>query len=554
MDQKQNLKVIPEVKTKAERETNRKLPDPNDEKAWMLFIDEIEPEHPQVAEDLSNPANLYTEDIHPAEKEYAAANRRHWLMQTRDRIFNRDDAQGERAPAKQRWVFYLLGLYVLGALAFTGYRGFSQPGDEEIVDPQFVAAPNAPAVTATPPDARPMPVPRVDVGRREPQLSGPQAQATTAQSQRPQPSSGAGEGYDASANTAAELEEIPQSLLTQYAPPVPPAELYVGGRVNDAPPPPLQVADGVSAPDPSLSLYVGEAGNAASTNLPGLVVGDAAFGAGTAAATSLDNEGAVSRTIADTRPMPQAAQGQLMPGLESLREPLVQQPQPEAQPSTQQLAARQNTPLQGEPATAAQVAQAQSIDIQPDPTPIGIKLNFQAGTKIQAELETGIALLPGAVLPVVAVSAGDWCTEPPCPTIRWIGRAQLDGNPSVQVVFDTLIIEGETRPATAMILDPVTHTAGLEPRLVDDTPAATQDLIRALAGGASNYADALSQETTVSVIDGVAVTERTTPGLENFLLGSAAALFATEQDQTAIVRSARVEKGSSAVILYGVSP
>ena len=555
MNQKQNLKVVPEVKARAENKTKRKVPDPNDEKAWLLFIDEIEPEHPDIAEELSNPANLFTNDVHPAEKEFAAARRRNRWVQLRDRIFNRDDAQGERAPAKQRWVFYVLGLYLIGAFAFTGFRLVSRGDSEEVIDPQPVVATDTSDVTAVTPDARPVPVPRVNVGRKEPQLSGPQG-AAPAQAQRPQPSA-TGEVYNASASPNAEPEEIPLYLQTQYVPPAPPDNLYVGGGPDGTPPPTLQVAGGVSSPDPSLGLYVGDASGATSAELPGLVVGGGAYDAG-AATTSTSDAAETSRTIADTRPMPRPVQGELMPGLESLREPPAQQLVPTTQDAPLQPAARQSAPVQAQPETAPapqpQPAQTQVSQAQPPVTPSGVSLNFEPGVKVKAMLETGIALLPDAVLPVVAVSEGDWCTEPPCPTVRWVGRAQLDGNPAIQIAFDTLVVEGEARPTTAMALDPSTFTAGLSPRLVDDTPAATQDLVRALAGGASNYADALSQETTVSVVDGVAVTEKTAPSLENFLLGSTAALFATEKDQTAIVRSARVEKGSPLVILYGMAP
>jgi hypothetical protein len=199
---------------------------------------------------------------------------------------------------------------------------------------------------------------------------------------------------------------------------------------------------------------------------------------------------------------------------------------------------------QGRPVAAAPAA-------PPAPQPVQLA---RPGDRIPAQLTTAIALVEGANAPVVAETpaGGNWCPAAPCPAIIWLGEAALDGNNRVSITFNQAIVDGLVRPVSGLALG-LDHLPGLAANLRDATPTAALDLVRAAAGGVSDYVDALIDRRQIIIADGQQIiTDLGPPPLGHVVGGRMAQLFQLPTGQTTVVRLAEVPFATTLQVLYGV--
>ncbi len=201
-------------------------------------------------------------------------------------------------------------------------------------------------------------------------------------------------------------------------------------------------------------------------------------------------------------------------------------------------------------ATQEQLANRENSSAPSNEPPI----TFQPGARIPAQLVTSVAVTEGVSSPVVAETpaGGTWCIEKECPAVIWLGTAKLSLPGRVELRLEQAVVDGEARAVTATALDK-DNLPGLSASVSDSSPTVVQDLLRAAAGGVSDYVEALANRQSVTVKEGgVIIRDIEVPSLDQFLLGRAAKLFDLPNMQTAVVRLAQVEAGTELSVLYGV--
>jgi hypothetical protein len=175
------------------------------------------------------------------------------------------------------------------------------------------------------------------------------------------------------------------------------------------------------------------------------------------------------------------------------------------------------------------------------------------GSRIPARLAVGIAVTAGSTAPVVAETPADppWCETTPCPVLTWLGNARLEGANRISVTFDRVMMAGTLVPIQAVALAD-DATPGLIAGLRDVQPTLAQDVLRAAAGGVSDYLAALSRRQRVTVGDGMTIIDQSTPPLSAFVGGRFADLFRLPSGQSAVIRLAEIPAGTALTVLYGV--
>ena len=180
-------------------------------------------------------------------------------------------------------------------------------------------------------------------------------------------------------------------------------------------------------------------------------------------------------------------------------------------------------------------------------------VTFQPGVRIPAQLVTGIAVTESVSSPVIAETpaGGTWCGETSCPAVIWLGTAKLARPGRIELRLEQAVVDGEARMVSATALGK-DNIPGLEATVSDTSPTVVQDLLRAAAGGVSDYVKALANRQSVTVRgEGVVIQDVKVPSLNQFLLGRTAKLFDLPNTQSAFIRVAQVAAGTELMVLYG---
>ena len=114
---------------------------------------------------------------------------------------------------------------------------------------------------------------------------------------------------------------------------------------------------------------------------------------------------------------------------------------------------------------------------------------LRPGMLIPATLQKDILIAEGETGQVIADSAGDWCSQPPCPKLRWLGTASLSPSSRLEVHFSQVVLDGEILGLNSIAYGR-DNAEGLPAVIADTTPTILADLLRAGAGGVADYVDA----------------------------------------------------------------
>ena len=177
---------------------------------------------------------------------------------------------------------------------------------------------------------------------------------------------------------------------------------------------------------------------------------------------------------------------------------------------------------------------------------------LKASDEIEATLVTGAILLPNSSQPIVAKAVSTWCDDATCPDLVFIGSAEYRNGNRAEIRFDKAVLDGIVQASDALTLG-VDKTIGLPVSLSDTTPALAQDLARGALSGVAAYANALANQVQITNTATSSIEQPSVPSIETFVLGNLAKLFATQAEQTAVVRIAELKAGDSLIVLYGVS-
>lgn len=164
------------------------------------------------------------------------------------------------------------------------------------------------------------------------------------------------------------------------------------------------------------------------------------------------------------------------------------------------------------------------------------------GTLMKGKLLTGVYLVPGKTVPV-AVELEDGAVL--------VGRARFDPTGRVWIDLDTMVKEKQVFSVNAVALEATEATQGLPARVGEEAPTLLADLVRGSLGGISDFVKATLEATTVVPLPGGGqAVQKTVPSLELFLLARAANLVALPQDQTAVIRTVKVDRGTTLYVLF----
>lgn len=514
-----DLKLDVEVKSLLEQELARDIPDPNSPD-FQSFLEELQAERPDLFDDVMR--GLQVNVSLPVEQQAQRAEKREQRQANVRRTFFRiSSVDGEPVMAKRRvMMLTLAGLALLSSAVFilgqmlpdrSGAELAETPLEQELleIDSQGVASLEPPEPEPTPKLSKPEPKPEPEP---EPNpdpvpLPPPPRQATAALPPKPAPP----------APRPAPPAPSPAAPVPQATPQAAPAE--------EALPTSLSVYKEEETLPTSLSVFSEQT----------------AEGAPQALSIYDVEEERPSNLSIDT-------------GAEERPETLtLDAAELEPAPDETVLFDINQASEQTDPAGNLGGEGVDGQSTQGQPGALTLPALFEPGTRLPAELITGILVAEGSAAPVVAQTTGDWCTGENCPDITWIGRATLDELDRVQITLDQAIMGDELRSAQGLALA-ADFTPGLTAAIRDESPSIVEQLASSSLGGVSDYVSALTNQQKVTVVDGVALAETQVPEVDAFVAGRIADLFSTPQDvdQGPNIRVAEVPAMSEFVILYGL--
>ena len=520
-----DLRLDDDVRALLEQELDTPVPDPNSPD-FQSFLEDIQVERPDLFDEVMR--GLQVNVTLPVEQQAQRAARRDSINERLTRaFFQRSKIDGEAIPAKRRIMSYVLGtaalllpvMYILAQAVPQGADGAEEtiqsvqiepePGDfsqqsvplQNPTQPEVNISNPEPRVTLREPERPPEPPQAPEPPAPEPPAAPPAPQPEPAAPPAPQP--------PAPAPQPPTLPPAPSPSVVQTAPQpatpeVRPSSLEIYRTQRTAP--------------STISIY--QAPQAAS----GLQV--------------YQQESVPPGSLG--LPVEPQAEGNTLPQDTVLFDI---DAQAEDSPMTGGDLAGGN--IGGQPAGPIQGAGIQPVADAPFTLPLG--------SRIQASLGTGIFVAEGAAVPAVAHTRGDWCTEPPCPEITWIGQARLDITNRVQVTFSQAIMDGSLQAVSGLALDPDSST-GLSADLRDEASLSAENLLRNGVAGVSDYVDALVDQQSVTYTQNGIVVENNVPEVDAFIAGRIADLFDSPVARGPTIRIATVPSGTPLLVLYGVNP
>lgn len=205
-------------------------------------------------------------------------------------------------------------------------------------------------------------------------------------------------------------------------------------------------------------------------------------------------------------------------------------PSANPQPTELNPAATNDTLVQVSQPVAQRIAQANSTATQPKASP------YKTGQELEARLQLGVVAIDDTPLPVLAQANNGSI---------WSGQASLTPTGRVDIRFYEVLDSSGSHPVNA-IAQANDGYLGLQTQVQETTPALASDLARSALRGVADYAQALGNESNVSIADGAAIISRDAPPLEASVAGSVARLFTPPEgdSQQALVRLAQVPADS----------
>jgi len=129
------------------------------------------------------------------------------------------------------------------------------------------------------------------------------------------------------------------------------------------------------------------------------------------------------------------------------------------------------------------------------------------------------------------------------------GEASLSETRRMEIRFTRVIKGGTELPVNALAVGE-DGAYGLPASIREEAPSLAADLIRGTLRGLSDYVQAATKASTVTLIPGGGAAQQTqVPPLENFLAAAAADLFSLPQGSKAVVRLAEVKEGTGLSVL-----
>ena len=173
---------------------------------------------------------------------------------------------------------------------------------------------------------------------------------------------------------------------------------------------------------------------------------------------------------------------------------------------------------------------------------------LRPGILLPATLQKDILLAEGETKQVIADSSGVWCEQDMCPQLRWVGTVTLAASGRLDVQFTQAIV-GEEVLAVQGVAYGIDNAEGLPAQIADTTPTLLADLLRAGAGGVTDYAEARAEQGSVKIGEGGTTIETGAAGLLESVLGRAAGTVQIPDDQTGVIRIAAAERGTKLEVL-----
>ena len=173
---------------------------------------------------------------------------------------------------------------------------------------------------------------------------------------------------------------------------------------------------------------------------------------------------------------------------------------------------------------------------------------LRSGTLLPATLQKDILLTEGETKQVIADSSRAWCQRDTCPNLRWIGTATLIPSGRLDIQFTQAVMDEQVL-AVKGIAYGTDNAEGLPAHLADTTPTLLADLLRAGAGGVTDYVEARANQGSIEVGEDRTTIETDAPGLLESVLGRAAGTVQIPDEQTGVIRVAAVEEGTKLEVL-----
>ena len=171
------------------------------------------------------------------------------------------------------------------------------------------------------------------------------------------------------------------------------------------------------------------------------------------------------------------------------------------------------------------------------------------GLLYPAQLITNAVVVEGGEQQFVIAESNNWCDASTCPSIRWVGQTEYF-NGRINIVFNSVIVDNTTHNGSGVAFSK-DKSQGLEAFVGDSSPTLAADMLRGVAGGVGEFADAMTNATSLITNGNFAVEEYATPEIWSFLLGGLAnTVKLPDNNETNVIRTAFTEKETEFYILF----